>query len=725
MKNYNFILIFLFSCCVIYSQEPSLEYIFQDTSIVNPRPSLKYINAKSNKIYYYADDNYNGSLSLFYYNYSTSETYKFPDSLDTPSEFRVLPNGDALIVDKGNLFITKDFVTTNIFSDDIRLTNSEDYLYSPEVIGSYVIFRKKGNYFITTLESKPGKESRLTTDESDSISYQFLGISRPDDENKQFKLLFARYNNTPEKLLLFPDYTDEFVKVEKEHRGISKVKLIEYDLNYIPKNDSITYNTFEIKYPDSNGTEIRYSTQYAVYSPDSKNLILDVETMDRHTRKIFNYNLQDKQNKLIYSESDTAWFERHGNATRFLDSNKIIFESEISGYNNLYSINMDGSDFQKVVGGSYTILESVLDSKNNKIYFIANIEKTSEYNIYSINIERLVPMGSQNNNSEKPFRLTTLIGDYSDLSISSDGEYLFYLHSYINKPNELFYINLNSIKETQITNTISPKFTSIDWRIPEEITFQNKEDGETIHAFLYKPSDFNPKKHYPLICFAHGGGYWQNVTWGYSPYGDNFMVNTFLTDNGYLILDVDYRGSLGYGKNFRTKTYQNLGYWEVSDYISGIDYLDSKGIIDRNKVGIYGGSYGGFITQMALFRHPEYFKCGVSLRGVSDWKNYYFSNKWFTLGRLGELNEENKSYYEISSPITYAENLQVPFLITHGMLDDNVFFQQAVQLIQKLIDNHKDFDVMIYPKENHSFHIQKDWLDQYKRIFNFFEEHLK
>lgn len=706
----SLILIFLLTVEFL-AQSPSLEYIFQDTQIVNPRPSLKYINTKSNKIYYYADDDYNGSLSLFYYNYSTGESYRFPDSLDTPSEFRILANGDALIVDKGNLYISKDFVNSNTFTKDIQLTNSDDYLYSPEVIGDYVIFRKKGNYFITSLHGDYHKVTQLTVDESDSFSYQMLGISNYKTGDKHFRLLFARYDNSTKKTINFPDYMGEFVIIDKQKKGISTVKLREYDLNYAAEKDSLLFSTFEIIYPKS----IRYSTQYAAYSADDNNLILDVETLDRHTRKIFDYNFPAKSIKEIYSESDTAWYERHDNATRVLEDNKIIFESESSGYNNLYTINIDGSNLQPVISGNYTITESLVDNKNNKIYFSANIDKPTEYNIYSVNLS-----------GGEPKKLTSQKGDYSELEISSDGNYLFYKYSYITKPGELYYYGLNSAKETQITNTISPKFSSIDWNIPEEMTFNSEEDGALIHAFVYKPANFNPRHKYPVICFVHGAGYLQNVTWGFSQYYDNFEYNTFLTNNGYIVFDIDFRGSMGYGKEFRNKTYRNLGYWEVSDYISGIDFLNNKGYIDRDKVGIYGGSYGGFITQMALFLHPEYFKAGVSLRGVSDWKNYFYSNPWFILPRLGDLNDaENRYYYEVSSPITYAENLSVPLLITHGMLDDNVFFQQSVQLIQKLIENRKDFDVMIYPKELHSFHIQSSWLDQYKRIYKFFEEHIK
>ena len=715
-------------CCSLYSQDVTLDYIFQDTNIVNPRPSLKYINAKSNKIYYYADDNYDGSLDLFDYNYATGETFKYSDTGKTPSEFIVMQNGNALSIIEGDLYISKNFTDSREFTKDIRITETDSYEYSPLIADNVVFYRRKGNFFLKTYDSvkASSKELQLTNDESDSITYQILDFTDKyrDNLNDTFqntstgshktllRFIMARYNNSTKSDFLFPNYTREKVTAEQQKRGISRVSLLEYEVSYFKNgSDSLIYQTHEITYPDTE----RLSTQFAVYSPDTKNIILDAETMNRHTRKIFNYDIAQRTAKEIYSESDTAWFERHNNGTKFINDNEIIFESEISGYCNLYSIDKNGSGFRKVAGDNYTILESVIDRKNSKIYFTANKEKPVEYFIYETDF-----------GGTSVRQLTSDEGDVENLSIASDGNTLFYEHSYINMPNELYFVNINDGRQTRITNTISPKFSSVNWTLPEVITFSNEEDGQLIYGFVYKPKDFNPKKKYPLICFVHGSGYLQNVTLGFSPYRDNFMVNTFLTSQEYVILDVDFRASLGYGKDFRNKTYRNLGYWEMSDYISGVNYISGLGYINREKVGMYGGSYGGFITLMSLFRHPEIFKCGVALRAVANWKNYFYSNWWYTLARLGDYNDPDvRQYYEQSSPITYADKLEVPLLLTHGMLDDNVFFQDMVQLTQKLIEEKKDFDVMIYPKEYHGFHLQTSWLDQYKRIFRFFEKYLK
>jgi dipeptidyl aminopeptidase/acylaminoacyl peptidase len=696
------------------AQNITLEYIFQDTNIINPRPALKFINSKSNRIYYYADEDYDSKLSLFDYNYLSGETYKYADTGETESEFIVLADGNAISIIKGDIYLSKDFVNTRIFSKDLQITNSDKFEYSPAVLDNTVIYRRGGNYYLKKFDSTGAKsnELELTKDESDSISYQILGTSEMmhNSPKIQLRILFARYDNSTKNQLIFPDFMNEFVRADKKKRGISKVKLLEYEIKYA-KKDSLFYLINEITYPDS----VRYSTVYAAYSPDAKYLVLDVETLDRHIRKLYCYNTLNKTIDEIYSESDSAWYERHGNATVFLNDSIVFFESEVSGYNNLYKIKSDGTEFQKIVGSDYTILESVIDPKTGKIYFSANREKPYEYFIYETDIDGITLK-----------QITSESGDVEDLRISRDGNNLFYSQSFIKKPNELHVLNLQDYSSKQITSTVSPKFTSVDWNIPELISIQNEEDGQTVYAFLYKPRDYSPKKKYALICFAHGAGYLQNVTYGFSPYRDNFMVNTFLTEKGFMILDIDFRGSRGYGKDFRNKTYRNLGYWEVSDYISCINYLNSQGMIDKENIGIYGGSYGGFLTLMALFRHPEIFKCGVALRAVSNWKNYFYSNWWYTLARLGDYNkDEVKQYYDISSPITYAENLQGPLLMTHGMLDDNVFFQDMAQLIQKLIDNKKDFEVMIYPKESHNFYRQTSWLDQYKRIWNFFEKNLK
>ncbi|MCC7159152.1 MAG: S9 family peptidase [Ignavibacteria bacterium] len=708
------LLFFILPVTNTFSQELTFDYIFQDTNIINPRPSLKFINTASSKIYYYADDDFDGTLSTFDQNYITGETYKYSDTGDSPSEYVILPNGNALSVIKGEVYLSRNFTTSREFSRDLQLTFTDEYEYSPEVIGNFAIYRRSGNYYMVRYDSLKSltKEIPLTNDESDSISYQLISYyyNFPDTSKTVLRLAFARYDNSSKHDVIFPDYNDIYVKVGKQKRGYSKVKLLEMEIRIAGK-DSLARIVNEITYPDS----IRYSTNSAIYSPDGEELIFDVETLNRKTRKIFSYNITNKGIEEIYTESDSAWYERHNNSTRFVNDDEILFESEVSGYNNLYCIKKDGSGFRKLAGGEYTITESAFDRKNGIIYFAANKEHPYEYFIYKTDLS-----------GSPPVQLTSDSGDVEELILSDDGKYLFYQQSYINKPDELYQLDLESVTSRRITFTISPKFSEINWRIPELITFQNEEDAQTIYAFVYKPKDYDPKKKYPLICFAHGAGYLQNVTYGFSPYRDNFMTNTFLTDQGFIVLDVDYRGSMGYGRDFRTKTYENMGYWEVSDYISGVNYLSSQGIINKNKVGIYGGSYGGFITLMAMFQHGEVFKCGVALRAVASWLNYYRSNKWFIVSRLGDLDKDDvEDIYKNSSPVTYAAGLSGPLLLTHGMLDDNVFFQDMVQLTQKLIDLKKDFEVMIYPKENHSFYKQTSWLDQYKRIWKFFEKNLK
>jgi dipeptidyl aminopeptidase/acylaminoacyl peptidase len=225
---------------------------------------------------------------------------------------------------------------------------------------------------------------------------------------------------------------------------------------------------------------------------------------------------------------------------------------------------------------------------------------------------------------------------------------------------------------------------------------------------------------------VHGAGYLQNIINGWNNYYREAMFNNLLTARGYVILDIDYRGSAGYGREWRTDVYDFLGGLDLQDHLDGIDYAVANYSVDPKRVGMYGGSYGGFMAEMAAMRAPERINCAAALRPVADWKNYYASSPIYTTERLG-FPDKNVEAYRRSSPISYADKLSRPLLILHGMVDDNVHFQDSVQLVQKLIDLGKTdyFDVMFYPKENHGFTRPESWTDEYERILRFFDAHLK
>jgi dipeptidyl aminopeptidase/acylaminoacyl peptidase len=200
------------------------------------------------------------------------------------------------------------------------------------------------------------------------------------------------------------------------------------------------------------------------------------------------------------------------------------------------------------------------------------------------------------------------------------------------------------------------------------------------------------------------------------------MFNNLLAENGYTVMDIDYRGSAGYGRTWRTGIYRNMGGKDLSDHIDAAKYMvDSLGV-DPARIGIYGGSYGGFITLMAMFREPGVFAAGAALRSVTDWAHY---NHGYTSNILNEPYTDSAAYIK-SSPIYYAEGLKGHLLMCHGMVDENVHFQDIVRLTQRLIELGKDnWELAVYPVEDHGFIEPSSWTDEYKRILKLFETTLK
>jgi dipeptidyl aminopeptidase/acylaminoacyl peptidase len=201
------------------------------------------------------------------------------------------------------------------------------------------------------------------------------------------------------------------------------------------------------------------------------------------------------------------------------------------------------------------------------------------------------------------------------------------------------------------------------------------------------------------------------------------MFHTLLARRGYVVLDLDYRASSGYGRDFRTAIYRQMGEPELDDLADGVAWLVANRAVDAQRGGAYGGSYGGFLTMMALFKRPELFAAGAALRPVTDWAHY---NQGYTSAILN-TPEVDPEAYRRSSPIEFAAGLAKPLLICHGMVDDNVAFQDSVRLVQRLIELGKTdlFETAIYPFEPHAFKEPTSWVDEYKRILKLFETYLK
>ena len=254
---------------------------------------------------------------------------------------------------------------------------------------------------------------------------------------------------------------------------------------------------------------------------------------------------------------------------------------------------------------------------------------------------------------------------------------------------------------------------------PNKIFTFTARDGQPVYARLHEPKPGT--KNNAAVIFVHGAGYLQNVHFWWSQYFREYMFNNLLADKGYTVIDIDYRGSSGYGRDWRTGIYRFMGGKDLDDEVDAARYLVKEFGIDSTRIGMYGGSYGGFMTLMAMFTAPDVIKAGAALRPVTDWAHY---NHGYTANILNEPFNDSIAYAK-SSPINFASGLKNHLLICHGMVDVNVNFQDAVRLNQRLIELGKDnWDVAIYPVEDHGFVEPSSWTDEYKRILKLFDTYL-
>lgn len=443
------------------------------------------------------------------------------------------------------------------------------------------------------------------------------------------------------------------------------------------------------------------NVQSVRWSPDGKYGVVWGLSEDHKDAWLFHFDCETNKLSVVYNEHDKGWIGGAWNPMLgwLPDSSKFYFYSENSGYNALLTMNASGSVSQLMTPGNYEVSDLTLDADHDQFVFVS-----SEGSPYDRHLDTLSFDGKKH---RKMGDLSA--DDDSSFAISPDGTKVATVRSFTNRPAELF------VNGKQITVTPTKEWLSGPWIDAPIIEFTAR-DGTKVPAKLFKPKNW--RKGGPGVVFVHGAGYLQNVFHGWSYYYREYMFHHLLMSKGYAVLDVDYRASSGYGKDWRTAIYRHMGGKDLDDVVDGANYLVNELGASKDRLGVYGGSYGGFITFMAMFTSPDTFKAGAALRPVGDWANYHHG---YTSPILNTPQEDPEAF-RISSPINFVSGLKGHLLICHGMVDSNVQFQDSVRIVEKLIElGKKNWSFAPYPVEDHSFTRPDSWTDEYNRIFDLFE----
>jgi len=459
--------------------------------------------------------------------------------------------------------------------------------------------------------------------------------------------------------------------------------------------------------------DVRWSLP--VFSRSGAWAVASARSADNKDRWLVLLDPETGASRVLDHVHDDAWVRDESDGLDFLpDDRRIWFLSERDGWMHLYTLDVSrpGAEAAPLTSGRWEVTQAERSPDRRKIYFASTEAGPAERHVYTVPVD-----------GGPRTRLTTAPGA-SEAKASPDEKTLALVHSEANQPPDVYLApNRPPGEPRRITTSSSEEWRSYPWLAPPLVTYKAR-DGAEVTARLYTPEMVGAKRDplAPGVVFVHGAGYLQNAHRYWSSYYREYMFHHLLASRGYVVLDPDYRGSAGYGRDWRVGIYRHMGGHDLEDVVDGARYLAAEQHVDPRRIGVYGGSYGGFITLMAMFTTPDVFAAGAALRPVTDWAHY---NHAYTSGILNEPPRDPEAYRR-SSPIYFAEGLKGALLICHGMVDTNVHFQDSVRLAQRLIELRKEnWELAAYPVENHAFEEETSWADEYKRILSLFEQNLR
>ncbi len=456
-------------------------------------------------------------------------------------------------------------------------------------------------------------------------------------------------------------------------------------------------------------------------SDDGARAVAHVRADDNKDRWLVMVDPESGKSRVLNALHDDAWVRELGGFGPndpsfgwFADQKHLWFLSERDGWMHLYSLDTtaEAPVARQLTEGKWEIESASLSPDKKKFYITSTEVHPGERHVYAMAADG----GART-------KLTSMTGGNAG-EVSPDDSTFGMIYSSSTKPHEVYLMaNRPGAAAKQVTTTPTEEWRSFKWADPQLITYKTR-DGVDVYARLFTPEMMGARRDpaAPAVVFVHGAGYAQNAHRYWPSYYREYMFHNLLASRGYVVLDPDYRASSGYGRDWRTAIYRHMGGKDLEDVVDGAKYLVEKHKVNPKHLGVYGGSYGGFITLMAMFTSPDTFAAGAALRPVTDWSHY---NHGYTVNILNQPQADAEAYRK-SSPIYFAEGLKGALLILHGMVDTNVLFQDSVRLTQRLIELRKEnWSIAPYPVENHGFEEETSWADEYKRILNLFEQHLK
>jgi len=567
---------------------------------------------------------------------------------------------------------------------------------------AYVI---DNNLFATDLES--GEENRFTDDgDADILNGVHSWVYYEELYHRNYRafwwspdgkhLAFFRSDDSPVfRLTLVDEVPTKFREIKQRYpkAGMENPEVRLGVINLA--NGGITWM--------KTGAEPEDLLGHVTWTPDGSRVVVQVLNRIQNRLRLVLCDPDQGTAKTIVEEANESWVPVRSDFT-FLANGDVVWPSARDGYFHLYLYDASGKVKRRLTQGKWTVHRILgVDEQRNRVYFIADKGSSLERHLFAVGLD-----------GKGLERLTREPGTHSAI-LSSDFEHFIDTFSSIDHPRRVLLKNrkgkvIRELGKSEVQGTDRFQLCR-----PEIFTYKTA-DGLELPGVLLKPPGYKKGQRYPLLVSIYGGPANQGVSnrWRVS------TQNQAFAQMGVLVALLDHRGANHLGHAGNAQLYGNLGKWEISDYADAVRHLVKKGLVDPERVGIWGWSYGGYVTCMALLTAPEVFTVGVAVAPVTDWKNY---DTIYTERYMG-LPEKNRAGYRYGSASTHAANLEGKLLIMHGMLDDNVHFQNTVQLARALIRAGKQFDMMAYPQAYHGIGVNHARPHLFRKMFSYFATHL-